>query len=421
MNYKLLFADIFDAILNRGETVATFAKENKINQKTLSDWFKGSKPRRTQSVKDFFTAINVLEIRLFPYANVATVAGRIEYLRLDRRLTTLELSSLVGCHPNTITDWERGRIMPNHKLNVLAKSLSTTPSYIMYGTEKTESPRNGLIDFPPQPTVQISIEEVEPVVENETPMPAIIKQNIGNEEVNAVNARDLHKKLQSKQDFSTWIKARIQKYGFVEGVDYLLHKIMEQLPSGAKTKHEYIISIRMAQELSMLEDNEVGKAARLYFIECEKLAKGEAPKVEPKQESSLIENIKKAGEVISATMSVLNLLGIEGNQAKLGANKVAAKATGFNLLEEIGETNIVSPVQERYYTPTDLGKDYDLSGQGFNKLLADQGFQFKDGEKWTPTEKDKSFSVLVDTDKANSTGTIQQLFWYKSIKDVIEL
>lgn len=73
-----------------------------------------------------------------------------------------------------------------------------------------------------------------------TTKPAIIKQNIGGEEVNAVNARDLWKRLESKQDFSTWIKARIQKYGFVEGVDYLLHKIVEQLPSGAKHKNEYI-------------------------------------------------------------------------------------------------------------------------------------------------------------------------------------
>ena len=32
---------------------------------------------------------------------------------------------------------------------------------------------------------------------------------IGNEEVNAVNARDLHKALDSKKDFSSWIKARI--------------------------------------------------------------------------------------------------------------------------------------------------------------------------------------------------------------------
>ena len=38
----------------------------------------------------------------------------------------------------------------------------------------------------------------------------------------AVNARDLHAFLESKQDFSTWIKNRIEKYDLVENVDYVL-------------------------------------------------------------------------------------------------------------------------------------------------------------------------------------------------------
>lgn len=36
----------------------------------------------------------------------------------------------------------------------------------------------------------------------------------------AVNARELHQFLESKQDFSTWIKGRIKKYDFVENQDF---------------------------------------------------------------------------------------------------------------------------------------------------------------------------------------------------------
>ena len=36
----------------------------------------------------------------------------------------------------------------------------------------------------------------------------------------AVNARELHQFLESKQDFSTWIKSRIKKYDFVENQDF---------------------------------------------------------------------------------------------------------------------------------------------------------------------------------------------------------
>ena len=44
-----------------------------------------------------------------------------------------------------------------------------------------------------------------------------IRENNGQR---AVNARDLHAFLESKQDFSTWIKNRIEQYGFIEKQDY---------------------------------------------------------------------------------------------------------------------------------------------------------------------------------------------------------
>jgi len=86
----------------------------------------------------------------------------------------------------------------------------------------------------------------------------------------AVSARELHAFLESKQDFSEWIKNRIRKYGFIENEDFTLHKIMERGYSGAQTKIEYALSMDMAKELSMVEGNEKGKLARRYFIECER-------------------------------------------------------------------------------------------------------------------------------------------------------
>ena len=81
---------------------------------------------------------------------------------------------------------------------------------------------------------------------------------LNGDKITAVNARDLWKFLESKQDFSTWIKRRIEKYEFIEGQDYLLHKFVEQLPSGAKHCIEYLISLDMAKELAMVENNERG-------------------------------------------------------------------------------------------------------------------------------------------------------------------
>lgn len=94
--------------------------------------------------------------------------------------------------------------------------------------------------------------------------------NINGERQLLVNARELHAFLASRQDFSTWIKSRIFDYDFVENQDYLLHKFVEQLPSGAKHKTDYHLTLDMAKELSMVERSEKGKEARRYFIACEK-------------------------------------------------------------------------------------------------------------------------------------------------------
>lgn len=85
----------------------------------------------------------------------------------------------------------------------------------------------------------------------------------------AVNARDLHVFLESKRDFSTWIKDRIKSYDFVEGIDFQSFTEIVEREVGATTRIEYALSISMAKELSMIENNERGKQARKYFIACE--------------------------------------------------------------------------------------------------------------------------------------------------------
>lgn len=100
----------------------------------------------------------------------------------------------------------------------------------------------------------------------------------------SVDGRELHKKLNSGQDFSDWIKARIAAYGFEEGVDFIkhatVHKTMDggnevshktmENSKGGRPATEYTLTLDMAKELSMVERTDVGKIARQYFIACEK-------------------------------------------------------------------------------------------------------------------------------------------------------
>ena len=101
----------------------------------------------------------------------------------------------------------------------------------------------------------------------------ITKATINNEEVNAVNARDLWEKIESKRRFGDWIKDRLE--GFTEGQDYVIHKIVKtgNGASGKQYQIDYIISLDTAKHIAMLERNEQGHKIRQYFIEVEKNAR----------------------------------------------------------------------------------------------------------------------------------------------------
>ncbi|GMA76311.1 hypothetical protein GCM10025880_27280 [Methylorubrum aminovorans] len=130
-----------------------------------------------------------------------------------------------------------------------------------------------------------------------------------------VNARDLHAFLKVGRVFGAWIQGRIAKYGFVENADFVTveglsfpdresskgtHSVSTLHADGALSSPdlatsksgrggarpqrttEYHLTMDMAKELSMVENNAQGRAARRYFIDCERRAKeAEAVRVGP--------------------------------------------------------------------------------------------------------------------------------------------
>ena len=109
----------------------------------------------------------------------------------------------------------------------------------------------------------------------------ITKTTINDEEVNAVNARELWQKLESKRQFGDWIKDRLD--GFTEGQDFTVHKIVKG-NDGRFRPTEYIISLDVAKHIAMLERNEQGRKIRQYFIEVEKEFRRQTSKTLPAPE-----------------------------------------------------------------------------------------------------------------------------------------
>ncbi|EIL0315735.1 antA/AntB antirepressor family protein [Escherichia coli] len=104
----------------------------------------------------------------------------------------------------------------------------------------------------------------------------VFEGTISNEPTLLVNARDLHGFLEVGKDFSNWIRARLNEYGFVENLDYILFS-----PNLAKTpgrrRKDYHLTLDTAKELAMVERNEKGRQIRRYFIECEKKLRSMQP------------------------------------------------------------------------------------------------------------------------------------------------
>ncbi|MGR3791328.1 antA/AntB antirepressor family protein [Flavobacterium sp. TN-1] len=117
--------------------------------------------------------------------------------------------------------------------------------------------------------------------------------NITNQNgTSVVSARDLHQFLEVETKFTMWIERRIEEYGFVEDVDFvLLPNLGKQKERGGHNRKEYAITLDMAKELSMVEKTDKGREARRYFIAVEK--KALAPQLSATPSVSVIEERNK--------------------------------------------------------------------------------------------------------------------------------
>ncbi|BEJ82310.1 hypothetical protein B10460_08800 [Campylobacter coli] len=83
------------------------------------------------------------------------------------------------------------------------------------------------------------------------------------------NVKFLFYFLEIDTKFADWINRRINHYNFIENQDYIIKEVF----TGRRPRKEYYVTLDMAKELCMVENNEKGRQARRYFIECEKRLK----------------------------------------------------------------------------------------------------------------------------------------------------
>lgn len=144
--------------------------------------------------------------------------------------------------------------------------------------------------------------------------------------------------------------------------------------------------------------------------------------------SEVLPSIRKTGSYSTGTQApdlklkfelakmMLEPAGIVGNQLTLALDKVYKANTGESLLAQSG-VELKADTQNQLFTPTELGKQINISGQKFNSALDILGYQTKVNKVWELTQlgKEKGGTYL-DVGKKHSDGTpVRQLKWPMSV------
>ena len=183
-------------------------------------------------------------------------------------------------------------------------------------------------------------------------------QTINGNAVETVNARELHTFLESKQDFSTWIKNRIEQYDFVENQDFLVvtEKKVTMTDAGEKATliKEYYITLDMAKELAMVERTEKGKQARQYFIECERKLRETQAKLAPK---TYVEALRTLADEVEAHEQTKQTLAIAEPKAQY--------------FDKLVERNLLTNF-------TTTAKEFGIKRKDLIDYLLDNGYIYRD-------------------------------------------
>lgn len=89
---------------------------------------------------------------------------------------------------------------------------------------------------------------------------------------NKVSARKLHKWLESKKDFTTWWKYKIDQADLKERIDFNFHKFVEVQKEGnrsvKRTFQDYHLTKDSALDLCMMEGAVQSVECRVQSVEC---------------------------------------------------------------------------------------------------------------------------------------------------------
>lgn len=190
----------------------------------------------------------------------------------------------------------------------------------------------------------------------------ISSSQLEDEEVNTINARDLHELLEVRSQFSNWITTRLSDGFFREGKDFIITENPVKTETGSnkgRPRIDYHLTLDVAKHLAMLERNDRGREVREYFIEAEKVARKALPDFDDPVVAARAWADAKEESRKWELLAIEQTKYIEANKPKVTYHDIVLKCS--NLL-----------------TITQISNDYPITPVKLNQILAEEGVQYKD-------------------------------------------
>lgn len=210
-----------------------------------------------------------------------------------------------------------------------------------------------------------------------------------------IDARLLHNALGNKRDYSDWIKQRIKRYEFIANIDFFKHHNFVEVGNLKRPQVDYYLTIDMAKELCMVENNEKGRCIRKYFIEVEKRYR------------NIIEKPKNVFDFLHTALDE-----IEKNEKRL--NKVEID------VEEI-KRKIDVVIKNDYSLASDIAIDLELYSESnlpHSNLVGAIARQLGYKITYKHYYEDENIAIVPDISKGNDY--YQVYYKQESVKDIKE-
>lgn len=187
----------------------------------------------------------------------------------------------------------------------------------------------------------------------------LIKVTVKNDQ-QLVSARDLHKGLRLKKQFTDWAKQNFKD--FEEGADFVFTPGSVNMPNGGtKPIQDYALTLDMAKQLCMMSHSDLGKRYRRYFIELER--KWNDPQEVVKRGYAILqnENARLKIELETAKPKALFADSVAASDTTILIGELAKIIRGNGV--DIGANRLFRWLREHGYLISRKGSDYNMPTQ----------------------------------------------------------